>query len=451
MLKASVGLLITLAGALAPSAPEDSQAAEASAPVVLISIDGLKPDYVLEATKHGLKIPHLRRLATEGVHATGVVGVVPTVTYPSHTTMVTGVAPSKHGILTNNPFDPLGRNLGGWYWYAEDIQVPTLWDVAAQAGRVTSSVDWPVTVGANITHNIAQYWRASTSDDQKILRAVSSPGLLREAERTIGPYPEGNDYTIAADSRRAQFNVFLLRQKRPHFHLCYFSGLDTEQHRSGPYSQQTFAVLEQTDELVGQVRAAAEQAGSGRAVICVVSDHGFVRTEKELHLNAALAEAGLLQLNEFGRVQSWRAFAWYAGGSAGIVVREADDQKTREEVRTLLSQLTSEDESGIDRVIAGSEATTLGGFNGVEWVVSMRPGYRLGTNLRGPARIAGKVGGTHGYLPDVPEMDACFFLAGPGIASGVSLGRIDMRDIAPTLAGLLGLSLPTADGRNRLD
>src|ERR1041384_6174459 len=114
-------------------------------PVVLISIDGLKPDYVLEADKHHLKIPNLRRIVAEGAHASGVTGVLPTVTYPSHTTMVTGVSPARHGIIANSPFDPFSKNLGGWYWYAEAIKVPTLWDVCAKAGLTTSSVDWPVT------------------------------------------------------------------------------------------------------------------------------------------------------------------------------------------------------------------------------------------------------------------------------------------------------------------
>jgi predicted AlkP superfamily pyrophosphatase or phosphodiesterase len=70
-------------------------------PVVMISIDGLKPDYVLHADKHGLRIPHLRRFLKEGAFAGGVKGVVPTVTYPSHTTLVTGVSPSRHGISAN--------------------------------------------------------------------------------------------------------------------------------------------------------------------------------------------------------------------------------------------------------------------------------------------------------------------------------------------------------------
>jgi predicted AlkP superfamily pyrophosphatase or phosphodiesterase len=128
--------------ALAAGSWGDATHAQAGrVPVVLLSIDGLKPDYVLEADRHGLKVPNLRKLAADGAFATGVTGVTPTVTYPSHTTLVTGVSPAEHGILNNSPFDPHGTNVNGWSWYAEDIRVPTLWDAATEAGLVTANVD----------------------------------------------------------------------------------------------------------------------------------------------------------------------------------------------------------------------------------------------------------------------------------------------------------------------
>ncbi len=126
---------------------------------MLISIDGLKPDDIASADRHGLRVPTLRRLMSEGMYARAVTGVRPTVTYPSHTTLVTGVSPARHGILYNSPFDPLHRNQDGWMWYAEDIRALTLWQSANRAGFASSSVDWPVTVGAPVTYNIAQYWR----------------------------------------------------------------------------------------------------------------------------------------------------------------------------------------------------------------------------------------------------------------------------------------------------
>src|SRR5262249_8109635 len=150
--------------------------------LVVISVDGLRPDYITAADQHGAKVPNLLRFLKEGTYADGVTGVVPTVTYPSHTTLVTGVWPEKHGILANLTFDPLQKNYQGWYWYAEDIRMPTLWSAAAAAGRTTASIQWPVTVGAKITWNIPELWRAGTPEDAKLVRAVATPGLLEEAK-----------------------------------------------------------------------------------------------------------------------------------------------------------------------------------------------------------------------------------------------------------------------------
>src|SRR3984885_11675955 len=116
--------------------------------LLVISIDGMRPDYVSAADRHGLKIPNLRRILATGAHASGVRGVLPTVPYPSHTTILTGVWPVKHHIYSDVVFDPLDRNLAGWMWYAQDIAVPTLWQAASKAGLVVGSVSWPVSVAA---------------------------------------------------------------------------------------------------------------------------------------------------------------------------------------------------------------------------------------------------------------------------------------------------------------
>jgi predicted AlkP superfamily pyrophosphatase or phosphodiesterase len=90
----------------------------------MISVDGLSPGYVTQAGEHHLHVPVLQRFMQQGTYADGVVGVVPTLTYPGHTTLVTGVSPEKHGIYNNVRFDPLGRNKEAWYWYASDIKAP---------------------------------------------------------------------------------------------------------------------------------------------------------------------------------------------------------------------------------------------------------------------------------------------------------------------------------------
>jgi len=409
-----------------------------AASVVLLSIDGLKPDYVLSADSHGLEVPNLRLLVDEGAHASAVTGVFPTVTYPSHATMLTGVAPAGHGIYSNHPFDPFSRNQDGWYWYASDFKATTLWEAAENAGFRAASVDWPVSVGANVSFNIAQYWRAGNAEDLKIIRALSTKGLLDEAEAALGSYPEGNDYSIAADRRRTEFIEFVLEQKEPAFLTAYFSGLDSVQHETGPGSRETFEALEVLDGLVGRLRSKAR-------VLCVVSDHGFLPSDRELHLNAALHEAGLIAVDASGAVSGWRAFAWDQGGSSMVILASPDDAAVRDQVRDILKTLP-----GIDRILENEEARALGGYPEAAFLVGLARGFRGGAELDGPVVRPGKTGGTHGYLRSVPDMDSAFFLAGEGVPRGLDLGRIDMRDIAPMLAGVLGVALEGAEGRNLL-
>jgi len=427
-----------------------STACLAAPPVLVISVDGLHPAYVTDADRHGLKIPTLRRLMQQGAYARGVVGVVPTVTYPSHTTLMTGLTPREHGIISNTPFDPLNVNKEGWYWYAEDIRVPTLWEACAEAHLKTASVDWPVSVGAKIDFNIVQMWRAATPDDRKLIRALSTPGLLSEAEKAIGNYPEGYDYTVEADKRRAAFNVYLLEKKRPQFLTTYFAGLDEVEHEHGPYSREALAALEEIDALVGQVRSAAERLGQGRAILAVASDHGFAPVRKSLNLNAALRGIGLIEVDDKGRLKSWRAVSWNSGGSAAVMLKDRNDGDARSKARDMLRRLAADPDSGLFKFYEGEDARRLGGFPEAAFIVGTKPGFYVGGSLDGPIVRDTKPGGGHGFLPELKEMDSCFFLAGVGIPSARPLGRIDMRDIAPTLAALLGVKLPTAEGRDVL-
>ena len=106
-------------------------------------------------------------------------------------------------------------------------------------------------------------------------------------------------------------------------------------------------------------------------------------------------------------------------------------------------------EYGVKRVFRGREIDELQGFRGVDYVIALQPGFKWGRNLFGPIFVH-QEGGTHGYLPDESGMDAAFFIAGTGVPKSHSLDRIDMRDIAPTLAASISLSLPHAEGKNLL-
>ena len=415
--------------------------------LVVVSIDGLRPDYVTAADAHGAKVPNLRRFMREGAYAEGVTGVVPTVTYPSHTTLVTGVWPATHGIWGNTTFDPLQKNYQGWYWYAEDIRVATLWDAAAQAGRTTASIQWPVTVGAKITWNIPEFWRAGTPDDAKLLRAVSTPGLLEEAAAEIGEYRGGIDTSAEGDEVRGKYAVWVLEKKKPGLLTLHLTALDHIEHETGAFSAESIATMERLDGVIGKVREAAERVAPGRAVVAVISDHGFANYDQQLNLFVAFREAKLFSVDEKGKITDWRAMPWETGGSAAIVLKDARDKATLGEVRAMLAELAADPANGIDRVLEADELHKRGGYPNASFFVGLKPGWRTGASLTGPVVAKVKPGGTHGQLPDVPELRAAFFVVGPGIPAGRNLGLLDMRDVAPTLAKEARLVLKGAEGK----
>jgi arylsulfatase A-like enzyme len=168
-----VALVLTALGAAALSA----QAREPR--VLMISIDGLMPSSYLAPGP--AKIPNIRRLAGEGAYG-AVTGVLPSVTYPSHTTLITGVTPSVHGIVDNRMFDPEGKSGGANHWYGRDIRVPTLLGAVRGRGWRTGAVAWPVTVGMDVSFHVPEFWRvnygADFSESASFLRGVVARGAV---------------------------------------------------------------------------------------------------------------------------------------------------------------------------------------------------------------------------------------------------------------------------------
>jgi len=419
-----------------------------AAPVLLISIDGLRPADVLEAEMRGLKVPNLRRFVSEGTYATGVIGVLPTVTYPSHTTLMTGASPARHGIFNNTTFDPLQINQGGWYWYAADEQAPTLWDAAQEAGLTTANVHWPVSVGARrVTWNLPQIWRTGHEDDRKLLDALSTPGLIRELEKLAGmAYVDGKPEDLPADVNRARFGVAMIAKYRPGFMTMYLSALDHTQHETGPGSAESHAVLETIDSLVGDL-VAAEMKVHPDAVIAVVSDHGFAPVDTVINLYRPFIDAGLVTLGPDGKIKSAEATPWGSGGSFAIRLARPDDAALKAKVKAVLDTLAADPAAKIDRVIDAPAIARAGGNADASFYVNLKLGAVAGPFVNGtlPLAFPSPVKGMHGYFPAAPEMRSTFMVMGKGVTRARSLGEIDMRAIAPTLADVMGGSLPDAE------
>ena len=371
----------------------------------------------------------------EGSYAEGVIGVYPSVTYPSHTTIVTGRLPAEHGIYTNLSSRVAGKNPKDWFWFAKDIKTPTVWDVARENGLTTAAVFWPATTGGRINWDIPEIWdpQKGAVGDPLYVAKFATPGILFEAALEIG-LPEGH---TDDDLTRTKLAAFLLKKHKPNLLLVHLTGLDGAEHRAGPRSSEAAATLEGLDTRIGELLAAVKDAGFAEATdVFVVSDHGFLPVEREINPNVLLVKAGLLQVDSNGLVTGGKVATVASGGSFFLYWPES--RELGREVDTALAPLRAE--GVLWGVLDPAAIRELGGDPAIRLALEAAAG--AGFDDRACGEVIRKLkgtAGTHGYLPFRSGLEAALIAWGPRIKKGVKLGRIPMTAIGPTVLRSLGI------------
>lgn len=423
-------LAIALVAALAIAV---ATAAQESLPrVVMISIDGLMPSSYTDPAL-AQYTPNLRRLAKDGIWADGVVGVLPTVTYPSHTTLITGVEPSVHGIVDNRILDPEDKSEGAWFWYARSIKVPTLPMAARARGLRAAAVTWPVTIGMDLDAMAPEYIGSRHPESLDMLRAISKPPtLIDQAEAARGKafsWPQN-------DRDRTDLTLHILKNYDPSVMLLHLIGLDSSQHSNGPGSPEALKTLSEVDAHVGEILDAIKASGRPTNV-SVVSDHGFLATKMQVQPNFAFKQAGLLQVGSRGEVTSWRAYFHSSGGAGFVYVKDAAD---RPRVQQILMDMKKDPANGIREVWTAAELAAKGAHPDAAFGLDVVDGFYSGGGHDVLVKASGSKGG-HGFDPARKALHSSFMLAGPAIQRRGSVGVITMTQIAPTLAQILDVSL----------
>jgi predicted AlkP superfamily pyrophosphatase or phosphodiesterase len=428
------GILITL---VFPACLSWGQGRKAERHVVVISVDGMCASWY-RSPAPGLRIPNILRLKNQGSFAEAVEGVYPTVTYPSHTTIVTGRVPAEHGIYTNVTSREWGKNIGDWFWFSKSIKVATLWDEARRAHLTTAAVSWPVTAGAPIDWDFPEIWDPAKGElmDFNLIARYSAPGLLQEAMTALHLPQPGMD----SDAIRTHVAIFLLKKHKPNLLLLHLDDLDHFEHQAGPESQLARQTLERIDGWIGEILGAVKQAGLSQTTdVFIVSDHGFLPTERIIYPNVLLAKAGLLVLDEKGEVTGGKVFTISNGGS--FFIYWPGGQNLRSEVSAALKPLF--DQGLIWAEFDRAALKDLGADPGIQMALDPTTGTMFGSRATGDAVVPmKKPGGTHGYFPYRKGLEASFIAWGPGIRSGVDLNRIRMTAVGPTLLKAMGISDP---------
>jgi imidazolonepropionase-like amidohydrolase/predicted AlkP superfamily pyrophosphatase or phosphodiesterase len=413
--------------------------------VVLISIDGFRPAVYLDAAREGVDLPALRALAASGSVADGVEVSYPSMTYPSHTSLVTGVPPARHGIVSNTLFDPpSGSRL--WYFESRYRKTPAVWDVAKRHGLTTAGVSWPVSVGADMDVLYPESNQAPAGTTWLALaRQQSTPGLIDAVVGDLGGFGERDNIDpVKRDRFAAAAAVRIIRTARPHLLVVHLMETDSAQHADGPGSPAARAAYARVDAHIGAIVKAVDEAGlRDRTTFVVTGDHGFARVHSLFQPNVVLRDAGLLRTNERGAIVEWQA----ATHGLAVRLKRPADAVLATKVTTLFDALASGPYRGLFRVVKRAEIDRERADPGALLMLEPAEGYYVSEGVdQNRFVVATPRHGAHGFLPESPRMFTGLIMSGAGVARGVPLPHVRQLDIAPTIARLLGFEMPGIDG-----
>lgn len=376
--------MVLMFGVCLGASPSSGEAASPLT-VILISMDGTRPADIRPDT-----LPTLVDLARRGASATHLAPVFPTNTFPNHVTLVTGVAPAMHGIVSNVFLDP-GRGL---FRYSNDptwIEVEPIWSIAERHGVVSAAFHWIGSEGPWRNGHGPRHWRAfdrSTKEREKVDQILAWIDTDDESDR-------------------------------PRLITSWFRGADAAAHREGPDSDAARASLRVQDRALARLVAGLDSRGAfATTILLVVSDHGMLPVADVVDLDAALREAGIR--------------ARVLGGGGFAIVNSYDGGHTIDDILITAKAL------GLSAFRRGATPAGISASNPrFGEVVVLAP---VGTAISG--RSGPPMRGSHGYLPAEPGMGALFVAAGGGIRPGQQLGEAKTLDVAPTLLGWLGIPVP---------
>lgn len=396
--------------------------------LLLISLDGLwEKDF-----SQLQSLPYIGQMIRSGVSCANVQTIYPALTYPVHTTILTGCRPDLHGIAHNQPFAPDRKPADKpWYWDASYVKQPTMHQLVHEKGGKTASILWPVTgKSPYISWNFPEVL-ALPGENQtlKMLRYGSALWILAtEArygrQRKSVHQPDLDDYAALLAEK------LLLNRRPPDFLSIHLVDCDEMRHLYGANSPQAQESIKRQDFRVGRLLTALDRQRLGQdTVVAIVSDHGLFDVSRPISLDEALQKAG------FGsacRAQST--------GMGAYIHFSAGGTDHMERVCMFLEE--NRNSLGISGIYNTQELHKMGAGQGILLAVEAAPDVVFVDDLV----LEKRVKATHGFGPSHPAAQCLFILKGPGIRRGEALSKARMEDIAPTLMHALNIDMPSAQG-----
>ena len=425
-------------------APEQKPPPEAVPIVALVSIGGFTPSALVGRDGEKPLLPTVARFAGVGVRAFEVQRVVPAMAYPAHATLVTGVAPAKHGIVADRRIGEHGTG-DVWYSAASGLKVRAIWEVASEAQQLVASLDWPTTQGASLSLLLPDVpgTLPGVSWLDRLREAATPTAMLALAEKQGAANPAAARPGAARDAALVGVACELVSApKRPQLILLRLSQTSQALAEFGPDTPQAAAAFAGADHEIERWLHCLHDAGEIEiSSIFVVGDFGTSAVHTAIAPNVALATAKLVTM-QGDEIASWEAISRSNGGSAFVY---AKSERAALRAREVL--IREAGDSAVFRVLTADEMLHAGADPEAWFGLEAEPGYTFEDAATGELLRAAAARGVGGYVSAGPALDPGFVAWGRGIRQGIRIPVMRQTDVAPSLARLLGLSLEKAEGR----
>ena len=401
------------------------------------------------------ELPHFGPYLKEAAIVERIEPVWPALTYCCHTSIITGCYVDRHGISNNEIMKRGGHFKGPWHCMKEDVRVPTLLDRAREHGLTTCSLSWPVTGGADYDLNMPMIVPYSYVgwEPEKWLEGTASQELIDRYFYKHGRYIKGPDRSLDLLTMALALDI-LEDREQPDVMLVKMCDLDGSRHQFGVHNEPVANQLRKHDEEFGSIVEALRRKGTlAETNIVILGDHGQTDIEEVLHLNVLLRENGFIRVSKDGTLESFDALLHSTGLAAYIELRNPEDMAMKARVRAYLETLKDDPRIQLTYVMDREEAKAAFHVDGpFDFIIESRLPISFGERFDLPDVYGSKIPGnhkigaaTHGGSPTREEVTT-FLAAGPNVRSGVMVARRSMVDEAPTMARMLGFSMPDTDG-----
>lgn len=420
--------------------------------LVVISLDAL----MVQDLEYLKTQPNFKNILEKSSIVKEFKTIYPSLTYPIHTTVITGKYPKDHGIYHNMKFGvereiPDHNILGSdWYWYDEAIKVDTLVDVARRKGLTTSTVLWPVMGGKRADYVIPEIW--PTSKEKSMREVVLEASRVETVEKIYDKFAPSMNWIVKPDLDGIGIlsSIEIIKTIKPELIMIHMVSLDHYRHESGIASIFVDRALERYDSMVGDVIQATKDAGTfDETNFFLFGDHGQININQICNLNVLLEENGLIQTGEDHKVKAYTAYSFTAGLSTHIHTNGEDKR-----VFEALIKIKEAYPEFIERIFTKEEVRDEYGLDGeFSFVVEGKNGTVFKNELGvAPIQEEGDVGyksykATHGHLPEKGGQP-CIIAFGPEIKEKQIIDKGRVIDICPTLSALLDLKMEGLEGKS---